>query len=97
MAPQTTQQPTPTLLPAPDPYRDLMPFVATAQNPWDQGKVAHLLRRAGFGARPEEIPPLIQMGMDRAVDQLLAVTTTGLQESGRWLCSGATTSRSGPR
>lgn len=68
---------------APDPYMDLAPFVPTSKDPWDQRKVAHLMRRAGFGARPEEVPNLIKTGMNGAVDKLLAVTNTGLQESGQ--------------
>ncbi len=68
---------------APDPYSDLAPFVATAKNPWDPAKAAHLMRRAGLGASPEEIPTIVQQGMHASVDKLLAVTTSGLQETGQ--------------
>ncbi|MPZ13268.1 MAG: DUF1800 family protein [Chloroflexi bacterium] len=36
-----------------------------------QRRIAHLLRRAGFGGSPEEIEAHAQMGFDAAVDQLV--------------------------
>jgi len=82
MAQQNRMTKVPAQKLAPDPYRDLARFVPSASDPWDERKAAHLMRRAGFGARPEEIPAMVQKGMNKCVDQLLAVTTTGLQESG---------------
>ena len=34
--------------------RELGPFEPTEADPWDRRKVAHLYRRAGFGARVGE-------------------------------------------
>jgi hypothetical protein len=56
---------------ASDPNYDLAPFVPSPQTPWDARKAAHLIRRAGFGARPEEIPAVLSLGVDRTVDLLL--------------------------
>ena len=50
----------------------LRPFRPSAANPWDRGKAAHLLNRAGFGGTPEEIARLAAMGPQAAVDELLA-------------------------
>jgi uncharacterized protein (DUF1800 family) len=38
---------------------------------WDFSKAAHLLNRAGFGATPEEIQKLADLGVDQAVSSLL--------------------------
>lgn len=38
---------------------------------WDIAKAAHLLNRAGFGGPPEQIAALHDLGMEKAVDQLL--------------------------
>ncbi len=40
---------------------------------WDARAVEHLLNRAGFGARQEEIDEGVQLGRDALVDRLLAV------------------------
>ena len=53
----------------------LAPWQPGAGDPWDHKKAAHLLRRAGFGGRPEEIEAMVLLGMDRCVDLLL--TTPG--------------------
>lgn len=71
------------------PQEDLAPWVASANDPWDRRKAKHLLRRAGFGARPTEIDGMLQLGMDRSVDLLLATDTATLQPRGfRVLPSG---------
>ena len=67
---------------APDPYRDLAPFVPSAQNPWDEAKAAHLMRRAAFGPRPEDLPAMVVAGMSASVDKLLNTSGAGLVESG---------------
>lgn len=46
-------------------------FVPIASSPWDRAKAAHLLNRAGFGGRPDEIDRVSRLGMDAAVDELL--------------------------
>ena len=45
-------------------------FVPSASNPWDRVKAAHLMNRAGFGGRPDEVDRLTRLGMDAAVDEL---------------------------
>lgn len=49
----------------------LRKFRPTASNPWDYAKAAHLLNRAGFGGRPEEVERLVALGAEGAVDELL--------------------------
>ena len=53
------------------PEQLVAPWQATATDPWDHYKAAHLLRRAGLGGRPEEIEAMVTLGMDRCVDLLL--------------------------
>ncbi len=50
----------------------LVKFVPTRTDAWDRAKAAHLLNRAGFGGRPDEIERLTRMGVDAAVDELMA-------------------------
>lgn len=40
---------------------------------WDERAVEHLLNRAGFGARPEEIDEGLKLGRDALVDRLLTI------------------------
>jgi uncharacterized protein (DUF1800 family) len=40
------------------------------------------MRRAGFGARPEEIAAILSLGVDRTIDLLLTAGQVQLQESG---------------
>ena len=47
------------------------PFQPTRQDPWDLRKVAHLQRRAGFGATWSELQRDVQAGMERSVQRLL--------------------------
>jgi uncharacterized protein (DUF1800 family) len=49
----------------------LVKFVPSAANPWDRAKAAHLLNRAGFGGRPDEVDRFTRMGLDAAVDELM--------------------------
>ncbi|MHC4852821.1 MAG: hypothetical protein ACYTF5_12455, partial [Planctomycetota bacterium] len=44
---------------------DLSIWKPTSTDPWDHKKAAHLLRRAGFGAAPDEIDAAVKIGMDR--------------------------------
>ena len=44
----------------------LDPFVPSPTDPWDQPKAAHLMRRAGFGARPDELAALVGDGSTAA-------------------------------
>src|SRR5262245_26669823 len=47
------------------------PFVPTDKEPWDLGKVAHLHRRAGFGATWAELQRDLKDGPTATVDRLL--------------------------
>jgi uncharacterized protein (DUF1800 family) len=49
----------------------LAKFVPTEANRWDRAKAAHLLNRAGFGGRPDEVDRVARLGMDVAVDELI--------------------------
>jgi uncharacterized protein (DUF1800 family) len=46
-------------------------FVPSASEPWDRARAAHLLNRAAFGGRPEEIERVVRLGPEAAVDELL--------------------------
>lgn len=50
----------------------LAKFVPSASEPWDRARAAHLLNRAGFGGRPDEIDRIVRIGMDAAVEELVA-------------------------
>lgn len=39
--------------------------------PWTSDEAAHLARRAGFGARPSELPSMVAAGMSDSVDALV--------------------------
>lgn len=49
----------------------LEPFVPTADHPWDERRVAHLLRRTGFGASLDQIDNFLNMTPAEAVDTLV--------------------------
>ena len=55
-----------------DPASDLAPWKPTTQDPWNPQKAAHLMRRSGFGARPEEIEAMVTLGVDRCLDLILS-------------------------
>jgi uncharacterized protein (DUF1800 family) len=48
------------------------PFVPTSEDPWDLDKVAHLHRRAGFGATRTELLRDVKDGPKASVDRLLS-------------------------
>ncbi|MCE9595113.1 MAG: DUF1800 domain-containing protein [Planctomycetes bacterium] len=56
-----------------NPHRStaLEPFVPSPDDPWDRAKAAHLLRRAGFGARPREVLALLRLEPAAAVASLV--------------------------
>ena len=58
---------------------DLAIWKATSADPWDHQKAAHLLRRGGFGAAPDEIDSVVKIGMDRTVDLLVIPSNWGIQ------------------
>ena len=47
------------------------PFEPTAKDPWDLPRVAHLHRRAGFGAARAEMERDVRDGPAASVDRLL--------------------------
>src|SRR5450432_3315879 len=49
----------------------LQPFMPSDSDRFDSIKSAHLLNRAGFGGRPEEIAAIVEMGPRQAADALL--------------------------
>jgi len=46
------------------------PWMPDGADPFDRRKAAHLLRRAGFGAAPEEIAEAVEKGLEATVDGL---------------------------
>jgi uncharacterized protein (DUF1800 family) len=56
------------------------PFQPTAQDPWDLGKVAHIHRRAGFGATWAELRRDLRDGPAASVDRLLRPPTLTTEE-----------------
>lgn len=52
-------------------HEDLSPWQPTAQAPWDQRRARHLIRRAGFAAKPEDIESLVKAGHKLATDVVL--------------------------
>ena len=55
--------------------RGLETYVPSPDIPWDAGRVQHLYRRMGFGARPDEIELALTEGPDATVTRLLAQAT----------------------
>jgi uncharacterized protein (DUF1800 family) len=49
----------------------LAKYIPSASDPWDRAKAAHLLNRAGFGGRPDEIERVVAMGPDAAADEMM--------------------------
>jgi uncharacterized protein (DUF1800 family) len=54
-----------------DPKTAWAPYVPSADNPWDRKKVAHLYRRAGFGATAEELDRGVKDGHAKTLDRVL--------------------------
>ncbi len=42
-----------------------------SSNPWDKYKAAHLLNRAGFGGKPEEVEHLVKIGYEKSIDEIV--------------------------
>src|SRR5262245_4417438 len=49
----------------------LQPYLPSSEDPFDDVKAAHLLNRATFGGKPEEIDATVDKGPSKAVDALL--------------------------
>jgi uncharacterized protein (DUF1800 family) len=52
------------------PPAHLAPYLPGKDGPWDAAAAAHLLRRAGFGAAPEEVERAVKQGLDAAAAAL---------------------------
>ncbi len=63
-------------------HEDLTPWVPTQAVPWDKKHVRHLMRRAAFGARPQDVETLVKIGHKKAVDILLLVPGETIPTSG---------------
>ncbi|MBV8782371.1 MAG: DUF1800 domain-containing protein [Phycisphaerae bacterium] len=61
-------------------HPQLQPFEPTSDRPFDAMLAAHLLSRAGFGGKPEEIAQVMKIGPSRAVDQLLDFPDASAEE-----------------
>src|SRR5262249_7696730 len=48
-----------------------IPYEPSAKNPWDRKKVAHLYRRAGFGATHGEVDTGVKDGHEKTLDRIL--------------------------
>lgn len=55
----------------PRPHPQLQPFDPAADGAFDSVKAAHLLNRAGFGGKPDEISRVLELGPLKAVDWLM--------------------------
>ncbi len=63
----TTQQAAQQASPPPDPYSA---FAASAEQPWNTARAAHLMRRVGFGAGFDRIQSLLTKSPQEAIDSL---------------------------
>src|SRR4051812_30785831 len=59
----------------------LQPYQPTDSDPFDAIKAAHLLNRAAFGGKPEEIEKVLQLGPDGAIDWLMDFPDAGVDET----------------
>lgn len=50
----------------------LEPWKPSRAEPWDRAAAAHLLRRAGFGARPADLARAVEEGLERTLERLFA-------------------------
>jgi uncharacterized protein (DUF1800 family) len=56
-------------------------YVPSAERPWDVGRIQHLYRRAGYGARPDEIEQALLDGPAQTVARLLNDAATREQRT----------------
>ncbi|MCE9567025.1 MAG: DUF1800 domain-containing protein [Planctomycetes bacterium] len=54
-----------------DPADAWKPWAPAATEPWDRKRIAHLFRRAAFGATPTEIDAALKDGFPKTLDRLL--------------------------
>lgn len=55
----------------------LIRFRPSRRQPWNRLRAAHLLNRAGFGGRPEEIDDAVRQGLEHTVQRLLDFPAAG--------------------
>src|SRR5262249_17646550 len=55
-----------------DPKQAWAPYAPSDDNPWDQKKVGHLYRRAGFGATAAELDAGVKDGHAKTIARMLA-------------------------
>ena len=67
----------------------LAKFVPSAANPWDRAKAAHLLNRAGFGGRPDEVDRQITPETGRALAHAGVAAFVKPRESGAFWTGNA--------
>ena len=60
----------------------LSPWRPGPEMPFDRHAAAHLARRAGFGAAPEELDQMVAAGVTATIDALVQGTPVLLQDSG---------------
>lgn len=58
----------------------LQPYRPSPGDPFDEVKAAHLLQRAGFGGTPDEIARVVELGPERAVDELMDFPNAPVEE-----------------
>jgi hypothetical protein len=58
----------------------LQPYEPTGDERFDEVKAAHLLNRAGFGGKPQEVQAVMEMGPQRAIDAMLDFPDAGADE-----------------
>ncbi|HVT87843.1 MAG TPA: DUF1800 domain-containing protein, partial [Tepidisphaeraceae bacterium] len=61
----------------------LQPYVPSPGDPFDSVKAGHLLNRATFGGKREEIEAVLDMGSQRAAEALLDFPDAGADELGK--------------
>ncbi len=54
-----------------DPTDAWKPWLPTAEEPWNRKRIAHLYRRAAFGATPAEVDAALKLGFTKTLEQLL--------------------------
>src|SRR4051812_1822998 len=58
----------------------LQPYEPTGDERFDEVKAAHLLNRAGFGGKPQEVQAVMEIGPQRAIDAMLDFPDAGADE-----------------
>ena len=55
-----------------DPADAWKPWLPNAEEPWNRKRIAHLYRRAAFGATPAEVDAALKLGHTKTLEQLLS-------------------------